>query len=325
LTESSVPDVRAYLQLVRLPAVFTAMADIFLGFLLTHETFLPARQFVALLAASSALYLAGMAFNDVFDRRLDAKERPDRPIPSGRISITAAVTLGVSLIVVGLVCPLATIPEGASRRVAEALAHFQISELLIAAPASITIAIGLTALILAYDGFLKKNSLGPIAMGGCRFLNLMLGASCASVVWMRPQTLVAGAMGIYVAGVTWFARQEADKSSRTHLGAATVVLHAGLCGLAIVVLTQRSQADGSRLLALAALAVVTAFLDSRIVQALRDPSPRMVQWAVKGLLLSIVLLDATMVYWRTGDPALAGLTAALVVPAATLGRWIFIT
>jgi len=317
--------VRAYLQLVRLPAVFTAMADIFLGFLLTHETFLPARQFVALLAASAALYLAGMAFNDVFDRRLDAKERPDRPIPSGRISVTAAVTLGVSLIVVGLVCPLVTIPESASRRMAEALAHFQISELLIAAPASITIAIGLTALILAYDGFLKKNSLGPIAMGGCRFLNVMLGASCASVVWMRPQTLVAGAMGIYVAGVTWFARQEADKSSRTHLGAATVVLHAGLCGLAIVVLTQRSPAGGSRLLALAALAVVTAFLDSRIVQAFRDPSPRMVQWAVKGLLLSIVLLDATMVYWRTGDPALAGLTAALVVPAATLGRWIFIT
>jgi len=41
--------------------------------------------------------------------------------------------------------------------------------------------------------------------------------------------------------------------------------------------------------------------------------------------LSIVLLDATMVYWRTGNPALAGVTAALVVPAATLGRWIFIT
>ncbi len=77
---------RAYLQLVRLPAVFTAMADIVLGFVLANGALSPFPEFAALLCASSALYLAGMVFNDFFDRRIDAVERPKRPIPSGRVS-----------------------------------------------------------------------------------------------------------------------------------------------------------------------------------------------------------------------------------------------
>lgn len=76
---------RAYLQLMRFPAVFTALADICLGFLLTHSTLAPAADFALLAIGSSGLYLAGMVFNDFFDRHLDARERPGRPIPSGRI------------------------------------------------------------------------------------------------------------------------------------------------------------------------------------------------------------------------------------------------
>ncbi len=77
---------RAYVELLRLPAVFTAMADVALGFLFTHPTLEPWRIFVALWLASSSLYLAGMVLNDVFDAQLDARERPERPIPSGRIA-----------------------------------------------------------------------------------------------------------------------------------------------------------------------------------------------------------------------------------------------
>ena len=91
-TTSSQARLRAYLQLMRFPAVFTALADILLGFVLTHESFSPAGDLAALVGASSGLYLAGMVFNDWFDRDLDARERPGRPIPSGRISPRAAAT-----------------------------------------------------------------------------------------------------------------------------------------------------------------------------------------------------------------------------------------
>ncbi|HAH43432.1 MAG TPA: hypothetical protein DCM07_00995, partial [Planctomycetaceae bacterium] len=55
----------AYFQLMRLPAVFTAMSDIILGFLLTHGSFSPPISFALLLVASASLYLSGMVFNDV--------------------------------------------------------------------------------------------------------------------------------------------------------------------------------------------------------------------------------------------------------------------
>ena len=65
---------RAYLQLVRLPNVFTAMADILLGYLLTHEYVRFWPVLALLLGASSLLYMAGMVLNDYFDREQDARE-----------------------------------------------------------------------------------------------------------------------------------------------------------------------------------------------------------------------------------------------------------
>ncbi|HET6326148.1 MAG TPA: UbiA family prenyltransferase [Planctomycetaceae bacterium] len=287
---------------MRFPAVFTALADIFLGFLLTHENLAPVGNLVALLGASSGLYLAGMIFNDWFDRDLDARERPGRPIPSGRITPRVAVGLASALMILGAACAV-----GVSRQAVE-------------------ISLMLVGLILAYDGFLKQTPVGPIAMGGCRFLNVMLGASAGiGPTWASPQLVVALAMGVYVAGVTWFARQEAQQSSRTQLAAAATIVHVGLVGLAAIMLSLPSSAAIARWLALASLALVAIWIDVRLFAAIRDPTPRNVQSSVKRMLLAIVLLDATLVYWATGNPVLALGVAALLIPAATLGRWIFIT
>ena len=80
---------------MRFPAVFTAMGDLILGFLLNHERINEdIHSLTFLLIASSCLYLSGMVLNDVFDREVDARERPKRPIPSGRISVKSAAILG---------------------------------------------------------------------------------------------------------------------------------------------------------------------------------------------------------------------------------------
>jgi 4-hydroxybenzoate polyprenyltransferase len=294
---------RAYLQLMRFPAVFTSLADIFLGFLLTHATLAPVGEFALLAIGSSGLYLAGMVFNDFFDRRIDARERPGRPIPSGRVAPRAAMLLGGALMLLG---PITA-------------AFVSLT--------AVVIALGLVVLILAYDRFLKHTPVGPIAMGGCRFLNVMLGASAAaSATWGNPQIAVASAMGVYVAGVTWFARQEAGQSARAPLAAAAALSHAGIVGLAAIVAFGAPDATaGTRWTAWAALALVTAWVDTRVLAAWREPSPRNVQAAVKQMLMAIVLLDATMVCFKTGDPVLAVGVALLFIPAATLGRFIFIT
>ena len=93
----------AWLQLLRLPNVFTALADVAMGYLVTHGNVQPTGHFALLAAASGLLYLSGMVLNDVFDAEVDARERPERPIPSGRISRRAAAACGVALLTSGCV------------------------------------------------------------------------------------------------------------------------------------------------------------------------------------------------------------------------------
>lgn len=297
------PLIRAYLQLLRLPAVFTAMADIFLGWLLTHADLTPVATFLWLLAASACLYLAGMVLNDLFDRRIDAIERPTRPIPSGRVGLRGAIQLGTILLLGGIV--LAGVVGWPS----------------------LWIAVGLAACILAYDGLLKGTPLGPVAMGGCRFLNVMLGASglpTATAVWALPQLAVAAALGVYIAGVTWFARNEAVQSGRWQLTAAQGVVNLGLAGLVAWMLSLPS-AGRDRLGPLVMLLVVLLILNRRMAAAVFDPIPARVQPTIRSLLLSLVVIDATLVFFVTNNPAPAVLVLALLIPATFLGRWISMT
>src|SRR5215210_5721665 len=101
----------AYAQLVRLPNVFTAIADILLAAAATtlfREGGQPVQlldylgTFALLMLASACLYSGGMVWNDYFDLEQDLRERPFRPIASGRVSLQAAVVLGSALVLLGL-------------------------------------------------------------------------------------------------------------------------------------------------------------------------------------------------------------------------------
>ncbi len=292
---------RAYLQLVRLPAVFTAMADVFLGFLLTHRTLQPAGDFALLLVSSSCLYLAGMAFNDVFDREQDTRERPNRPIPSGRITVSAAVRLGAVLMLVGV---------GAAAAVSLAC---------------LAVAAALVVCILLYDGVVKATPLGPVAMGGCRFLNVMLAASAGGFAFEPPQLWVAGSLAVYVAGITWFARNEAAESRRLDLVAAAVVVNLGLAGVVATVLQAEWPVETQTTPTLFVFLVVAMTINRRLVRAVQTTAPSDVQASIRMMLLSIIVIDATLVLVATGSMPLGVATACLLVPALTVGRFVFVT
>ncbi len=301
--------VRAYLQLMRFPAVFTAMADVFLGFTLNRVRFADDPWALGLLvAASSCLYLAGMIFNDVFDRQVDAQERPNRPIPSGRVSVPSAIALGAVLILAGI---------GAASTVGLN---------------SLFVAVLLTAFILAYDGWAKKTVFGPVVMGGCRFLNVILGASSlprAFQVWgisplQSPQLWIATGLGIYIAGVTWFARQEAKQSDRRHLMGALTVANAGLLLLLGWVVHYTGGRPDQTALSVG-FGVILLFINRQPVLAVRDPRPQRVQGAVRVMLMSLIMLDAMLVFIKTENAPAAVIVAALLIPATYLGRWIFVT
>ena len=304
----------AYLQLIRLPTVFTAMADILLGYVLTHRVIVGPEgwddptKFFGLLASSCCLYLAGMIFNDVFDRKQDAVERPSRPIPSGRVPLVSAMVLGTVLMIAG-VAAAATVTR----------VSLQVAGLLVVA-------------ILAYDGVLKRTPLAPIAMGLCRALNVMLGASDHQF-WKPfflgpPQIYAAAFLGLYIVGVTLFARTEACTSSRWILGFAVLVLDAAFGGLAWLA---SSWPTGAKIPVVLAMFGVIAFtLNRRAIAAILDPVPEKVQLTVKVMLLSYVMLDATLVFWKMSESGQVGAahaltTAALVIPAILLSRLIPMT
>jgi len=292
----------AYLQLLRLPTVFTAMADICLGFLLNHLSLEPTSDFLFLLLASSCLYLSGMVFNDVFDLKQDTEERPNRPIPSGRISKFSAIRLGIILMMAGV---------GAAQVVGK---H------------SLIVAGLLVAFILAYNAFLKRTPLGPLAMGGCRFLNVILGASAATMVgavWGPPQLPAAIGLGIYVIGLTWFARTEAKLSSRTQLAAAMGTVNLGIAILVGLVLNWPGEGEVSRILFF--LAIVALIVNRRLVAAILNPIPEKVQPAIKTMLFSLVWMDAALVLFKTGDIQFTIMTAALLIPTLLLSRLIPMT
>ena len=139
-------NLKAYLQLTRPANIITAIADIFAGvaiatFSFSMEDINPSKV-VFLCLSTIGLYGGGIVFNDIFDLELDKIERPERVIPSGKVSKNNAIIFGILLLLLGVI---------------GAMANSSLSSL---------IALAVAACALIYDKYGKHHSfLGPINMG----------------------------------------------------------------------------------------------------------------------------------------------------------------
>src|SRR5262245_20691402 len=290
-----------YAQLLRLPNVFTAFADILLGTLAAGTLLTRPVDSVLLMLASGCLYCAGMVWNDYFDFAEDKRDRPFRPLPSGKVSRRTAVVIGTALLLSGVA--LAAIAGRALPPVAFVVA--------------------LVAAILLYDAWLKRTPVGPVAMASCRYLNVLLGLSLAelSVMPWNVRLHLADVVGLYIVGVTWFARNEARRSDPLWLrAAAMVMLGALLLALAVPI----HMPDGAVTMAYPYLLAAFGFLIGiPIVRAIRQPEPKHVQAAIKRCVLGLVVLDAVL---ATAFVGLYGLLIVLLLPPALIiGKRIYST
>jgi 4-hydroxybenzoate polyprenyltransferase len=308
----------AWLRLMRLPNVFTAIADVTMGYLFVHGSIPAPLKLACLVAASALLYSAGMVLNDVFDIEIDRKERPFRPLPSGRISLGVARAFGFTLLALGVAAGWA--------------AGFVDTEGVAIPWRSGLVATVLAGCVLLYDGFLKSTPIGPLGMGLCRFLNVLLGMSAARVTvgdvvlgYSTAELLVAAGIGVYIVGVTLFARSEAAESKGPLLLAAVVVMACGaivLGSFTTFAPPPPLRTDATIVWLLLGLLMVTVL--RRALTAVMDPTQQRVQAAVKHSILSLIWLDAATAL-SVAPPMYAVAIAALLIPALLLGRWVYST
>jgi 4-hydroxybenzoate polyprenyltransferase len=147
---------------------------------------------LALLAlAFSLLYTGGMYLNDAFDRKSDARERPERPIPSGRIDARPVFLIGFGLLGAGIFAVGVTSAGSGG-----------------GGQPAVWSAVLLAGVITLYDAWHKANPLSPVVMGLCRVL-VYLTAALAVTGRIGP-AVTAGALVLlsYLIGLTYVAKQE---------------------------------------------------------------------------------------------------------------------
>jgi 4-hydroxybenzoate polyprenyltransferase len=193
--------VLAWLRLVRLPSALTAFADVAAGAAVAGIEWSPAAALAAF--GSVFLYAGGMIVNDLFELEKDRSLHPERPIPSGQISLGPARLAGGLLLGLGL---------------ATALPHGSLA---------FAIAVLLLTAILLYDGRLGDSFvLGPLLMGTCRCLNFSRGLVLDAHTPVMLEWLFPIAYGLSIVGLTALSLGE-DRKLRVStliLGCALLLL-----------------------------------------------------------------------------------------------------
>jgi 4-hydroxybenzoate polyprenyltransferase len=242
----------------------TAVADGLAGFAASGAAYSDALPW--LLAATSCLYAGGVTLNDFFDRELDAVERPERPIPSGRVRPAAAAFLGGTLLGTGVLT--------AAQASAEAG----------------WIAAAIVLAVLVYDSWGKHRTfLGPVNMGVCRGLNLLLGISAApGAIYTR--WYLALIPFIYICGITALSRGEVHGGKRPVAIFSTLTVAFVVSVLAVLALLRAQPAW----LALALTAAFAARVLPPFLRTIRNADAAAVRTAIRTGVLSLVLLDAVI-------------------------------
>lgn len=272
--------IRAYAELARVSNLPTCLSNVLVGFALgAGDGALGQLRPAVLLEVAlgiALLYAGGMALNDVADLYVDRRERPGRPLPSGRISGGAARTFVVVCFVAGLFM----ITMGGRDALGPGVA--------------------LLAAIVGYDLLHKRHPAAALLMGACRGLVYLVAArAVGGLLDVRVTVWLAGALALYVVTITVVAR--AETSHRLGVSRWLAVTPPLIVLAPMVALPPRSWVAG----AAAALLLVWLGLGARL--ALRRP-PRTVQ-AILTWIAGICLVDAFFLT-LLGRPAAAFLACA---------------
>ncbi len=259
---------KPWIQIIRPSNVLTAISDVLAGVaiacLFLHHDLPEVNNLILITISSMLLYTGGIVFNDVFDAALDQVERPERPIPSGRIKKSSAAILGAVAFAIG--CALAFLVN---------VSAFSIS-------------LAIVLMCLLYNGKAKHHFIaGPIVMGTCRGLNLLLGMA------LLPASLeywyIAIVPIIYIASVTNISRGEVYGNNKT-----AMLVSIGLYAMVILTLLYFTFVS-KNYLAIIFILFFTIMIARPLFKALKSLDPMDVRKAVKFGVLALILMNASWI------------------------------
>ena len=266
---------RDWLILGRISNLPTVWSNVLAGILLAGSGL--ELRFWPVFVATSLFYEGGMLLNDAFDRNIDSRERPDRPIPAGRIATRTVFAAGFALLVLG---GAFLWPFGGATMAAGAV---------------------LAVCIVAYDVHHKGVAWSPCLMGACRALAYLV-AGFAVTMHPEPRLYWAAlASASYVAGLSFAAKQENLTEFRGSWPLALLWVPLGFMGAWLTVES-------------VPFLLVSVAWTVRSLAFLYQPQQRNVRRAVEGLIAGVALVDAG---FAAESGSLAGASVAVMAFALT--------
>lgn len=264
-----------YIRLMRPANVVTSVADVLAGIAISGY-YLSSGNVISLILlciSTIGLYSGGIIFNDVFDADLDTVERPERPISSGLITVKEATIFGAVFFVTGVVA-----------------AGF-------CSPASFIISILIVIACLTYNKWAKHDRVfGPLNMGLCRGLNLLLGVSILPSQ-LQHWWFLAIIPILYIASITMISRGEVHGGSKKSLYFAAFLYVIVIGSVLVIAITNQNL-----VIALFFLASFTWMIFNPLLKAIHQPIGPNIGKAVKAGVIALILLNAAWAsafgYWQ---------------------------
>ncbi|MFT4152783.1 UbiA-like protein EboC [Parafilimonas sp.] len=262
---------KAFLQLMRPANIITAVSDVLAGAAISGVLFYPSPgtnewQHIILLCISTiGLYGGGIVLNDVFDAELDKAERPERAIPQGYVQINEAAALGIILLFIGITAAFfCSIYSG-------------------------IIACSIAIAAVLYDKWGKHNPVtGPVNMGLCRGLNLLLGISIVTSQLIQWWALAFIPM-VYIASITMISRGDVHGGNKNLLYAASLLYILVTGSILYFAIANKT---GIYLTAIFLLLFAWTIF-APLVKAIQQPAGKNIGRAVKAGVIGLILMNAS--------------------------------
>ena len=295
--------IKDYLALVRLPNLFTLPSNILVGMATVSSlafTLTSFSQFLLLVTISVLLYCVGIVLNDLYDFDIDKKERPSRPLPSGKISRRSAIVLVAIFSTLALILSL------------------QVSF------STLVISSILFSVIFGYDKYLKNTYAGPFTIASARVMNILLGTSVSlrsvdSYSQIVTLTFILIITFVYVSLIGFISRYEVHGfSDNTKLLLPPAIVATVISSIILFTLMGFFKLESLIILSLFSFIMIISF--SRIYR--RDSGRT--QQIVRNMILSIIVLDSTFLTGIIGiELGLVVLT--LMAPLLVLANKMYMT